>query len=235
MKAQRIIEERPDYRLFSNNCQNFAQYLINAICSDVSCPETIASLLDRLFVPSGDEQVLRIPGTYPPSLASLSMDTCSFHTALDELPDDVLGEFVVGEISRQTDELASCSKYINDARESSLDEPIHLGEAQDTSEEADKLLNSLPNQRRVELQPDRGGRPPSIASNDSASRPTLIDVLRVCDITEYLSIYDLRRLSCVSVTVRHAVREQVYVFSRHAPSATSKHASAQRLEAKGLS
>ena len=69
--AASIVEKHPNYRLFTNNCQNFGQYLVKAICGqDVLCPATIQNILERLFLareaPACSPEIL--PGTYPPSL-----------------------------------------------------------------------------------------------------------------------------------------------------------------------
>jgi len=39
------MQDHPDYRLFENNCQNFARYLVEEITPDANCPGTIKHLL----------------------------------------------------------------------------------------------------------------------------------------------------------------------------------------------
>ena len=68
--AAKIVEEHPNYHLFTDNCQNFGQYLVKDICGqDALCPATIQKILERLFlgkdVPTFPKEIL--PGTYPPS------------------------------------------------------------------------------------------------------------------------------------------------------------------------
>ena len=46
--AIRIVEARPDYRLFENNCQNFVKSLLQFVCPHASIPATIQSVLKRL-------------------------------------------------------------------------------------------------------------------------------------------------------------------------------------------
>lgn len=58
--------ERPDYRLFENNCQNFAKYLLEVVCPGAARPETIQSVLIRLQTINQNISQ-RLPGTYPSS------------------------------------------------------------------------------------------------------------------------------------------------------------------------
>ena len=39
--AAGIIAERPTFRLFENNCQNFVRFLLEVLCPGVSIPDTI--------------------------------------------------------------------------------------------------------------------------------------------------------------------------------------------------
>jgi len=81
VKASRIIQNYPEYKLFTQNCQNFSQYLVRAICLNESllCPETISDVLTRLFNPPARESNTQLPGTYPESLSSPKSNT--YHTA----------------------------------------------------------------------------------------------------------------------------------------------------------
>jgi ankyrin repeat protein len=73
ISAIRIVDERPDYRLFENNCQNFAKYLLERICPGVAIPDTIQMVLERLKnAISPDAKTGKLPGTYPRSTVSLS-------------------------------------------------------------------------------------------------------------------------------------------------------------------
>jgi hypothetical protein len=79
MIPSRIIQEHPEYRLFTANCQNFAQYLVRSICpTSALCPSTIRDVLERLFPPTSDHG-RPIPGTYPKSVTSTRTGT--FRTA----------------------------------------------------------------------------------------------------------------------------------------------------------
>ena len=74
--AIEIVTRYPDYRLFTNNCQNFVKYLLEALCPDAPIPNTIESVLFGLQEISCGI----IPGAYPPS-SILSADCDSFVTA----------------------------------------------------------------------------------------------------------------------------------------------------------
>jgi hypothetical protein len=79
MIPSRIIQEHPEYRLFTANCQNFAQYLVRSICpTSTLCPSTIRDVLERLFPPTSDHG-RPIPGAYPRSITSTQTGT--FRTA----------------------------------------------------------------------------------------------------------------------------------------------------------
>src|SRR5271156_735438 len=83
MIAMRITKERPNYEFFENNCQNFAKYLIEFMCSGCLTPDTIQSALQRwqdcTVQPSG-----RIPGAYPASVVTiLSSPERTFLTAAE--------------------------------------------------------------------------------------------------------------------------------------------------------
>lgn len=71
MIAIRITEERPNYQLFENNCQNFAKYLIEFMCPACLTPDTILTVLQR-WQDSTIEPSNRIPGAYPASVATIS-------------------------------------------------------------------------------------------------------------------------------------------------------------------
>jgi hypothetical protein len=64
-----IFHARPDYRLISNNCQNFAAYLLEALCPGCSIPKTISKVLEGMFrqLPTNAPPVAMLPGTYPSS------------------------------------------------------------------------------------------------------------------------------------------------------------------------
>lgn len=66
--AARIITERPEYHLFTNNCQNFVAYLVKVITSGNLCPQTFSDILARLFVCTPASTLAGFPGTYPPSI-----------------------------------------------------------------------------------------------------------------------------------------------------------------------
>jgi hypothetical protein len=70
------VEERPDYSLFENNCQNFVKYLHQTVCPSASIPATIQNVLERLQT---SRQRLSLPGAYPASISST--DRVSFVTA----------------------------------------------------------------------------------------------------------------------------------------------------------
>ena len=80
--ATEIITRYPDYCLFTNNCQNFVKYLLEALCPDATIPDTIETVLFRLQEISinlkGTCGIL--PGTYPQSRI-LSGNCDSFVTA----------------------------------------------------------------------------------------------------------------------------------------------------------
>jgi ankyrin repeat protein len=77
----RIIDERPDYRLFENNCQNFVKFLLEHLCPESPIPDTIQNVLQRLQDISQIDpaQDLSLPGAYPTSNAST--ESASFVTA----------------------------------------------------------------------------------------------------------------------------------------------------------
>ena len=88
MIPSRIIQEHPEYRLFTANCQNFAQYLVRSICpTSTLCPSTIRDVLERLFPPTSDHEPAPIPGTYPKSVTSIQ--TSTFRTANTSLTTSV--------------------------------------------------------------------------------------------------------------------------------------------------
>ena len=64
-----IVESHPDYKLFTDNCQNFGQYLIRRISSQALCPDTIQNAWSRLLCPDRSA-ITRIPGGYPESCLS---------------------------------------------------------------------------------------------------------------------------------------------------------------------
>lgn len=47
--AFRITQERKDYRVITNNCQNFAQWLIEEISPGAHCPDTIQALFRKVM------------------------------------------------------------------------------------------------------------------------------------------------------------------------------------------
>lgn len=73
----RIVEERPDYHVIENNCQNFVKFLLEIVCPNAPIPDTIQNVLERLQDISTSRQRLSLPGAYPPS----SMECLSFVTA----------------------------------------------------------------------------------------------------------------------------------------------------------
>lgn len=70
--AQRIVDERPTYRLFENNCQNFVKFLLEILCPDASIPETIQCVLGHLHEIVNTELLFPLPGSYPLSVTSTS-------------------------------------------------------------------------------------------------------------------------------------------------------------------
>lgn len=66
--AIRVICERPDYHLFTNNCQTFTHYFATAIIENPLLPDSLETLVNRwvgLFkLPSGNEPAT-LPGTFP--------------------------------------------------------------------------------------------------------------------------------------------------------------------------
>jgi hypothetical protein len=81
MLAIRIIDERPDYHIIENNCQNFAKFLLKFMCPSASIPDTIQDLFERwqrFPVPASSSNQF-LPGAYPPS--SRATDSTSFITA----------------------------------------------------------------------------------------------------------------------------------------------------------
>lgn len=83
------MTERPDYLLFSNNCQNFAKYLIEVLCPDALLPDTIRDILEHLFNPTPLQWRYRLdldlPGAYPISITSSSIETRTFESASSDL------------------------------------------------------------------------------------------------------------------------------------------------------
>ena len=80
LAAIRIIDVHPDYDIFENNCQNFAKYLLEAICPDAPIPQTIADVLQRLQnIECLTEISGTLPGAYPLSVSPTDDD--SFVTA----------------------------------------------------------------------------------------------------------------------------------------------------------
>jgi hypothetical protein len=80
LAAIRIVDTRPDYDVFENNCQNFAKYLLETICPDAPIPQTIADVLQGLQnIESLTEHSGTLPGAYPQSI--LPTDDDSFVTA----------------------------------------------------------------------------------------------------------------------------------------------------------
>lgn len=95
VKAHRIIRERPTYDLFTNNCQNFAKFLIETICGVVASQESIQDVLRRL----DDEEMKRhwpkIPGAYPESSMGdtfISAFSQSFYTVEEDSYFSAYGE-----------------------------------------------------------------------------------------------------------------------------------------------
>lgn len=77
--AAGIVKERPDYRLFENNCQNFVTYLLAIICPDAAIPDTIQTVLQRLQDISNtvSSHGSILPGTYPASISTTSFTVSS--------------------------------------------------------------------------------------------------------------------------------------------------------------
>src|SRR5271168_1714238 len=72
--AAKIVDEHPTYHLFTDNCQDFGQYLVEAICGEhVLCPATIQKILNSLFVEKDSHNFPKrtLPGTYPQVLLPL--------------------------------------------------------------------------------------------------------------------------------------------------------------------
>jgi hypothetical protein len=89
--AIRITTEHPDYRLFENNCQNFVKYLIGAISPTALVPNTIQSVLDRLYQFRDTDH--RLPGTFPHSPQSIGSHYSSpsvYYSALNSPANSVL-------------------------------------------------------------------------------------------------------------------------------------------------
>ena len=63
--------ERPDYKIFTNNCQNFAKYLIEDIFPGSFCPATIENVLGRWSIFSAYSKagfsIRRLPDPLGPS------------------------------------------------------------------------------------------------------------------------------------------------------------------------
>ena len=79
--AARIVAERPTFRLFENNCQNFVKFLLEALCPCVPIPDTINDIVQRLQDISTVARAYNdvLPGAYPASVASST--STSFVTA----------------------------------------------------------------------------------------------------------------------------------------------------------
>lgn len=101
MIPSRIIQEHPEYRLFTANCQNFAQYLVRSICptSSTLCPSTIRDVLERLFPPTSDHG-RPIPGAYPKSITSTQTGT--FRTTNTSLTTSVAPEWISAKPTQPT-------------------------------------------------------------------------------------------------------------------------------------
>ena len=67
-----IIVNRPTYRLFDNNCQNSATFLLESLCPGAAVPDTIQKALERIAKQFDIEPLpsRRLPGAYPPSTTS---------------------------------------------------------------------------------------------------------------------------------------------------------------------
>lgn len=89
-EALQIIENRPTFRLFEDNCQNFVKYLVNAISPGSFVGETIKATLDRLTTER--DEATPLPGAYPVSVitdeeeigtyyTATKSETCAVHTA----------------------------------------------------------------------------------------------------------------------------------------------------------
>jgi Ankyrin repeat len=66
--ATAIFDAHPNYRIIHNNCQNFATYLLEALCPGVPVPDTISKVLQGMIAQSQNPpSVTRLPGTYPVS------------------------------------------------------------------------------------------------------------------------------------------------------------------------
>jgi hypothetical protein len=63
-----IINSRPTYRIFHNNCQNFATYLLEALCPGVPIPDTIEKVLQRMQEFLEASQTSTLPGAPQPLL-----------------------------------------------------------------------------------------------------------------------------------------------------------------------
>jgi hypothetical protein len=66
--AIQIMHERPNFKLFTNNSQNFAQLLLEKISPGSTCPDTIQNVLERWL--SNDTEPNQyvhavLPGAYP--------------------------------------------------------------------------------------------------------------------------------------------------------------------------
>ena len=72
-KAATIISTRPTYRIIHNNCQNFATYLLEALCPGAAIPDTIEKVLKQISQLLEASQTAQLPGTYP--LSSISTPT----------------------------------------------------------------------------------------------------------------------------------------------------------------
>jgi len=86
MTALRIVEQRPDYKLFENNCQNFARYLVEEISPGSFCPNTIKHVLEEWTTLATDPK-RRLPGAYPNSIISTITYSGMYFTAREEFDD----------------------------------------------------------------------------------------------------------------------------------------------------
>ena len=75
-----ITKKYPDYDGYTNNCQNFGQYLVKKICPDALIPQNIRQLVqEKVFMQvcesipaySPHPMITQLPGAYPPSLRSM--------------------------------------------------------------------------------------------------------------------------------------------------------------------
>ena len=95
-----IIRFNPTYHLYKNNCQNFAKFLVEAICNTHVSLETIQDVLESLYNPKDmAPPPAYFPGSYPPSISMRTRsefftagstffqtaEETSFHTAPAEL------------------------------------------------------------------------------------------------------------------------------------------------------